>query len=224
MQPYRLILCTHIWSDGLSTRPDGQNSFTLQSASTTDVPRDPPRIPVICNPYCTQPVLMLHLRLLLHLHSRNFRRCCGRHEHAAALRSCPLPHLIQSREPCHWHRHLRIIQLFWLDLTKGFLWYLTQFLWTWSDPRFAAGFDSVLPNWFDSRFSTGFDSHFPRFDSIQLMFNAIIFDLSHIISFTPQSVFRESHIGQGVLEIIQHWNRGIFHNSDRWTFFSKNTL
>ena len=50
------------------------------------------------------------------------------------------------------------------------------------------------------------------FDSIQIMFNTFIFDSSHIIQVPFNLGFMEYYIGQGVFEIIQHWNCRIFHN------------
>ena len=54
--------------------------------------------------------------------------------------------------------------------------------------------------------------------------NVFIFDLSYIIWVILQLDFSESHIVQGVLGIIQHWNRGIFHNYENLNFFGENTL
>ena len=46
MKPYIVIVCTYIWSDGLSPRTDDQNALTLQSADTNNVPREPLHDPV----------------------------------------------------------------------------------------------------------------------------------------------------------------------------------
>ena len=46
MHPYRVILSTYRKSYGLSTRPDGPNTLTHQSASTRNAYRDPPHSPV----------------------------------------------------------------------------------------------------------------------------------------------------------------------------------
>ena len=80
-----------------------------------------------------------------------------------------------------------------------------------------------FPNWFESRFSIWLDSILVLiwleslvFYLIQTTPNVFIFDLSHAIRITLQSGFRVSHIGQGALEIFQHWNCGIFHNSYNW--------
>ena len=58
------------------------------------------------------------------------------------------------------------------------------------------------------------------------MFNAFIFHSSHIIRVPPQLGFSESHIGQGMSKIIQHWNCGIFHDFENsnwfWQKHSKN--
>ena len=67
MHPDRGIARTYRRSDGLSKRPDDQNTLTRQSADTNDAPRDPYHGPVKWNPaqtrlYCT---LQLCLRLRL---------------------------------------------------------------------------------------------------------------------------------------------------------------
>ena len=71
---------------------------------------------------------------------------------------------------------------------------------------------------FNSRFSIWLDSigFFPG--SIRLTTNTFIFNPNHIIRIPSQSGFREYHIGQGVFEIPQHWNCGIFHNYDNWNY------
>ena len=123
---------------------------------------------------------------------------------------CSLPRLICRYEPHYWYRQFFIVQQFqfnstqvfdgiilWvsqLDLTKGFWLDLTQ----------------VFPNRFDSRFLTVFDSVF--WGLIQLMFNTFIFDLSHTIWVKYQSGFRSPTLSIWCLQIIQHWNFGIFRN------------
>ena len=64
------------------------------------------------------------------------------------------------------------------------------------------------------------------FDWIQLSFfpishtfNKTIFNSSPIIRVTFQSSFRESHIVKGVFKIPQHWNIGIFHDSENINWF-----
>ena len=56
-------------------------------------------------------------------------------------------------------------------------------------------------------------------DLIWLTFNIFIFISSHIIWVPFQSSFRESHIFQGVLHIIQHLNCGLFHDSENSIYF-----
>ena len=64
--------------------------------------------------------------------------------------------------------------------------------------------------------------HLKIFDWIRISFFGLIwltsyvfiFDSSHVIWVPLQSGFRESHIGQGVFKIIQHWNCEIFHYSE----------
>ena len=46
MHPDRVIVRMYRRSDGLSTRPDYQNTLTHQSADTNDAPRDPLTGPV----------------------------------------------------------------------------------------------------------------------------------------------------------------------------------
>ena len=69
MHPDRGIVRTYIWSDGLSTRPDNQNTFTRQSADTNNAPRDPLHGPVTWNPARTRPYSTLRLRRRLRLQS-----------------------------------------------------------------------------------------------------------------------------------------------------------
>ena len=67
MHTYRGIVRTRRWSDGLSTRPDDQNTITCQSDNTNEAPRGPLLGPVTWNPARTWPysTLQLHLRLWL---------------------------------------------------------------------------------------------------------------------------------------------------------------
>ena len=46
MYPDRGIVCTYIKSEGLSRRPDDQNTLTHHSDNTNDAPRDPLHGPV----------------------------------------------------------------------------------------------------------------------------------------------------------------------------------
>ena len=46
MHSYIRIVHMYIWSDGLSTIPDDQNTLTCQSANINDAPRDPLHGPV----------------------------------------------------------------------------------------------------------------------------------------------------------------------------------
>ena len=46
MYPYRGIVCTYIRSEGLSTRPNQQNTLTRKSTSKNDSPREPLQGPV----------------------------------------------------------------------------------------------------------------------------------------------------------------------------------
>ena len=206
MHPYRGKLHMYRRSEVLSTIPDGLNIFIRQSAGPDDGPVELLRGPVPWNPTWTRPNT-----LRLCLWSRHLRRCRDFYEHTATLRSLPFLHLIHCRDPRHLHQKFHTIQWFRLDLTQGFLWDSTQVFPALFYPSHLTGFHSVFLTRFNSRFSTGFDSRF--FYSIWLAFNAIVFNSSHIFRVPFQSGFRKSHIGQGVFEIIQHWNRGIFHNS-----------
>ena len=47
MHPYRGIVCTYIQLDGLSMRPNDQNTLTCQSSNTNDAPRDLLHDPII---------------------------------------------------------------------------------------------------------------------------------------------------------------------------------
>ena len=46
MHQYILIVCTYIWSDGISMIPNNPNTLTCQSTVTNDSPRDPLHGPV----------------------------------------------------------------------------------------------------------------------------------------------------------------------------------
>ena len=67
MHPDRVIVRVYRQSDGLSTRPDEQNTLTRQYVNTNDTPRDPLHDPVTCNHSQTQPYSTLRLRLRLRL-------------------------------------------------------------------------------------------------------------------------------------------------------------
>ena len=80
-------------------------------------------------------------------------------------------------------------------------------------------------------FPTGFDSLVFRFDYTQLFFysiwltsNIFIFNPSNKIRITFQSGLGESHIGQGISEIFQHWNIGVFQILIIEIIFGENTL
>ena len=100
----------------------------------------------------------------------------------------------------HWHPKFRAVHHLWLDKTHYFRLDSTR--------RFKLHLTYIF--WFDL---TQF------FNSIWFTFNAFILYLSHIIRVPPQSGFRESDIVQGVFKIIQHWNCGIFHNSENLNWF-----
>ena len=91
---------------------------------------------------------------------------------------------------------------------------------------------SWVPTWFNSPFLNWYYLSFPTwsthsflldlnqfFYSIWLVFNEYIFDLACIVQVSLQSGFMDSHIGQGVFKIIQHWSRGIFHDSENSNWF-----
>ena len=65
MHPDRGIVCTYIMSDGISTKPDDQNTLTCQSTDTNDAPRNPLHGPVtifsILRQNSTMPLLFFPL-------------------------------------------------------------------------------------------------------------------------------------------------------------------
>ena len=67
MHPYRVIVRMYIRSDGLSTRPDYQNTLNRQFTDTNDAPMDPLHVPFTWNPSRFTDTLRLRLCLLLHL-------------------------------------------------------------------------------------------------------------------------------------------------------------
>ena len=68
MHPDILIVCTYRRSDGLSTIPDDQNTFTRQSANTNNAPRDPLHGPVTnlisCGYNASSMQVLLQLRMM----------------------------------------------------------------------------------------------------------------------------------------------------------------
>ena len=70
--PDRGIVRTYRRSDGISIRPDGQNTLTRQSADTNNAPRYPPHVPITWSPARTLPYSTLRLHLHLRLHSIMF--------------------------------------------------------------------------------------------------------------------------------------------------------
>ena len=118
----------------------------------------------------------------------HLHRFHDRYRHTAMLQTSTLPHLIRCRDPRHWHQ---------------------QFCWSW----FLNRFDSRFSIWLASIVvSTWLDSIV--FYSIWLMANVFIFDSIHKILIPFQLRSMDPHIGQGVFEILQHWNCGILHNYD----------
>ena len=111
---------------------------------------------------------------------------------------CYCPHLLCDLTHRVW---LDFTHNVWLDLTRYFRLHNTR-------------------NFFlDLTHSFGLDLTLFFKDSIRLTYNESIFNLSHNIRVTSQSGFKESHLGQCVFEIIQHWNCGIFHNFENWNCF-----
>ena len=178
--------------------------------------------------------LCLHICICLQLclQSHYLRHRRDLREHASMLRSFPLPRQLSDVIPVivigsfvlvtgsdsiqlpRWNSirilaydsiWLTVYELIWLP-GSDLIWIAISYL-IWlivSDLIWLTVFDLI---WL--RF----------FDWIQLMFNILIFNLSHIIRVPYQSGFREYHIGQSVFEIIQHWNRGIFHNYENSNLF-----
>ena len=112
-------------------------------------------------------------------------------------------HMILRRDPRHRHQYFSghffdLILLTIVDLI-----------------RFNCGFYLII-------LSCGFDLiRLNCFYFIQPVSNVSIFNPCHTILITFQSVLGESHIGQFISKIFQHWNRGIFHNSDNWNWVSR---
>ena len=91
-------------------------------------------------------------------------------------------------------------------------------------------------SWFDSSVVEIWLDSICGFDLTRLTCFVFRLESTHVqrIYFRPKShssnhIFqpgvRESHIDQGVFEIFQHWNRGIFHNSENWIWvWRENTL
>ena len=208
MHPDRCIVRTYRWSDGLSTRPDNQNILTCQSVNTKDAPRDPLHGPITCSPDQPRPYSMLRIRLCLRLRLLLRPRASPppSQSQRALYRCVKSPHTVVSvilHQPCHRHQKFR-----WAHFS------------TWFDSQFSVWLESIVFSiWLDSIGVSIWLDSLVFVDSIRLTSNVFIFDPSHIIRITLQSGFRESHIGQGVFEISQLWNRGIFHNSDNWNWF-----
>ena len=109
------------------------------------------------------------------------------------------------------------IGLVWIDLIHRFRLDLTHRLQlclihrVWLDPTHHFRLDSTHVFWLD--FTQDF------FDLIWLTFNVLIFNSSCTIHVTVKSRLRESHIFQGVFEIIQHWNCRKLHDSENLNWF-----
>ena len=184
--------------DGQTVYLQYQMTLTPSLANTLVQTTPPPNIrllvPVTCNPSQTRSIytlcLRLRLRLRLRLPSRNHHQ---RHDH--------------RKHSSNVSRYARYPKLLLSLASSVTCWMLFPNLF---NSLFPIGFDSPFPTWFDLQFSIRFDLRFPiRFDSvffnyIRLTFNTLIFYLSRITRFTFQSGFRESHIGQGVFEIVTH--------------------
>ena len=92
----------------------------------------------------------------------------------------------------------------------------------WFDLPCLTWFDSPFLIWFNSWVLTGFDSI--CFKSIRLTFYALFLNSNNIMWYLLHSVFRESHIVQGVFEIRQHRSCWIFHDSENSNWFWRRTL
>ena len=208
-------------SDGVSKIPDVPNTLTCQSSGTNnapwDLPRPQPRYIKSC-PYTASSTIHIKSRnsydititvITPPLHQEP-AHCCVIYSttvpsSASAVMSW-LSFLDWFDSPCMtWFNSPCLT---WFN-SPCLAWFDSTCL-TWFDTPFPTWFDSSFATWFDSQFSTGFDSVSPNL--IRLKFSALIFDLSHTIQVIFQSNFREYQIGQGVFDITQHWNCGIFHS------------
>ena len=190
MHPGRVIVRTHIRSDGLYTRTDIHNILTGQSADTNAAPRDPPYSPVTWNPARTRPSSAA-------TSTTTSTTLCITAVGTITASTSPL-----RQEPTHCH-----------------ISYLTLVFSSASAVSLVTFFNLIWLTIFCLiRLNCGFYlSRLTSFsDSIWLMCNVFVFGSRHTIWITSQSGLREYHIGQGVFKIFQHWNRGILHNSDHW--------
>ena len=145
MHPDREIGRMYRWSDGLSTRPDDLNTFTLQSSGTNNTARDLLHGPVTWNHYRFAYMLSLCLK------SWHLYRSCDRHKHTVVLRAFPFSHQVPVASNIiiagfffdGRHFQLDLTHFVWLDSTDSFqldlthsFWLdLTQFL-IWFNPHF----------------------------------------------------------------------------------------
>ena len=189
MHPYRVKVRICRRSGSLFTRPEDQKTLTCQSSNRNDAPSETLLVPVTWNPVWTRPYSTLWMRLRL----RPYAYPLPSQSHQALHRCVKRLPIVASgiQWYCrHWHPQLRASSRFRMDSTQLFFDLI----------RLNCGFGLIRLNCF--------------FCSIRLTSNVFIFDLIHKILITYQSGFRESHIGQSVSEIFQHWNFWIFHNSD----------
>ena len=222
---YRGIVCTEIGSDGLYVRPNDSNTLTRQSE---DAPRDPFQTPITWNPD-HGPYLCLCLRLCMNYWATSWSPQSIRHFFNRSPISTSFirrKRYLRNFQFCAAHRfQFDSTHWSWLDLTQHFRLVLNHHLRLDLNHQFQL--DSTHQFWFDlthwfwldftHRFRLGMNHGYLLdlahiFDSIQIMFNTFIFDSSQIIQVPFNLGFMEYYIGQGVFEIIQHWNCRIFHN------------
>ena len=204
---------------------DNPNTLTCQYAGTNDSLRDLLHGPVSWNTNSSRSNgLCLRLLLRLHLWNRNTRQHYYRHNNAAASRSCPLPAWVIWHKIYNPHQKFSASQCLWLHSTHHNRLDLTHQLRPDSTHCFLLDFTHHLrldpPHCFQLYSTHGFQLDLTQFFYlIWLTFTVFIFDLSKTIWVPPQLGFRESQILQGVLEIIQHRNLGIFHSHENSNYF-----
>ena len=218
----------YICTDGLFTKPDDQNTLTCQSNNTNNAPRYPLHGPVTWNPYQHGPTYVYVFGYVYSPTKFNYWH------KQQTLHHCDERPLIATSVTA-----IMDIRSFALTFGSDSIW-LNAHNWFWLDGYDSiqpASSDSIQINspdsiplldltlnliwlltWFDFQLDYVFSPHSTHlvtgFYLIWLTFNEFIFDSIHTIKVTFQSIFREYHIVQDVLQIVRHWNNRIFHDCD----------
>ena len=202
----RVIVCTYIWSDGLSNIPDDTDTLTCQTSNMNDVPRNPfsrshymesfPHPGSTAMSTVLRNVTITAITLPLR---QDITHCCISYLMQAlsltwtVLWWLPVP--TQFDSPVMTWFDLPVPTRFdspvviWLDSPVPTWFYSLVSTWfnspvpNWFDSPFMTWFDSPVTIWFNSPVLTWFDSSFPTCCFWLDLTHGFRLDLTHIFRF-----------------------------------------